>query len=358
MTGSTIVEEFIRLFNVPAPILPYLDYVATQDEMEVVVAMRGQTLGSDEIASLLHKPEEQVAALIKQCFDRGILRRTTKAPPHSYKASSFYHRISPIAMYEKWRDVPPEVRDEVMRWELDEWIKLWTPTVAEFDTNPEARFRMPNHDFLLLSEALAMIDAAEDHVVVVCDCRAITEACDRGGESCIRLDEGARVTLERGMGRRLTKDECRRLVIQLDRQGLMHTGDWYWRERGGVFGFCNCCTCDCYPVRGGIALGLRGKYPRAHYFAARDETKCEHCGVCVRRCQYGCYAYDGSTVMTGARGAKGQRKRRRHVAFDPDKCWGCGLCATTCPEGAIRMVPVTEDQALQLVLHKSDVSHG
>ena len=356
MADQQLVDKFVEVFNVPAPMLPYIDFVATPDEMAVVVALGQRTMSVPEIADVMQKPEEEVAALVKQCFERMIIRRTTKEPPHTFKASGFYHRISPIAMYEKWTDVPTEVRDEVVQWELDEWIKLWTPTVAEFDTNPEAYLRMPNHDFLLLSEALEIVDAAEDHVVVPCDCRAITEACDRQGEMCIRLDEGARLTLERGMGRRITKDECRRVVIDADRLGLMHTGDWNWRKRGSVFGFCNCCTCDCFPVRGGITLGLRGKYPRAHYFAARDEEKCEHCGVCVRRCQYGCYTHDGATVTVTT--AKGKELQRKYVAFDPDKCWGCGLCATTCPEEAITMVPVTEEQALNFELHAEDVSHG
>jgi hypothetical protein len=166
MSHQQLVDEFVRIFNVPAQMLPYIEHVATPEEMEVVVAMEGRTLSVPEIAHLVQKPEEEIGKVVKQCFDRMILRRTTKEPPHTFKASGFYHRISPIAMYEGWNDVPPEVRDEVVQWELDEWIKLWTPTVAEFDTNPEAYLRMPNHDFLLLSEALEIIDAAEDHLVL------------------------------------------------------------------------------------------------------------------------------------------------------------------------------------------------
>jgi NAD-dependent dihydropyrimidine dehydrogenase PreA subunit len=187
---------------------------------------------------------------------------------------------------------------------------------------------------LLLAEALAMVDAASEYVVVPCDCRSIVMACDRPRETCIRLDEDARKTLERGHGRRLTQDEMREVVIKANKAGLMASGDRSWREHGGPSGFCNCCACDCYPFRAGERLGVQQRWPRSHYIASRDMAKCGQCGKCVRRCHFDAFYHDGTKTLVNG-------KRRKTVQFDPLKCWGCGLCATTCPDEAISMVDLS-----------------
>ena len=87
----------------------------------------------------------------------------------------------------------------------------WQPEVEALLLDPDRRTSIPNRDVLLLDEALAMVDAASEFVVVPCDCRSIVMACDRPRETCIRLDEDARKTLERGHGRQLTKrSRCER----------------------------------------------------------------------------------------------------------------------------------------------------
>jgi len=179
-----------------------------------------------------------------------------------------------------------------------------------------------------------MEDAASEFVVVPCDCRTIVMACNRPVEVCVRLDEGARYTLELGHGRVVTKDEMKAIVVNADRAGLMHTGPREWRRTGEPFGFCNCCGCDCYPFRGGMKLGMHRQWPRAHYVAQRDPAKCQECGTCTRRCHFNAFYHDGTWTKVNGKKAKA-------VAFDADKCYGCGLCSTGCPEGAITMVPLT-----------------
>ena len=329
----TLLDNFARIFQLPPSMAPHIEFVAQPQEMALVVALGNGPLTPEQISGKLGISLEQTEALLLSAYPRQIVNRTTQDGVTTYTPATFYHRLDPLSMYENWGDVPADARDAVIQWQLDEFIKNWLPVVDELRADPDKYLRIPNRDVLLLDEALAMVEAASEHVVVPCDCRAIVMACSRTLETCIRLDEGAQHTLERGHGRCLAKDEMKKLVVNANRNGLMATGDRYWREHGGLFGFCNCCACDCYPFRVGQQLGMHRQWPRSHYVAERDMAKCEQCGLCVRRCHFDAFYHDGTkTVVNG--------KRRKTVLFDPLKCWGCGLCATTCPDGAITMQPL------------------
>jgi ferredoxin len=233
-------------------------------------------------------------------------------------------------MYENWGDVPSEAREAVIEWGLNEYINMWQMAMDEIRENPDARVRIPNRDYLLLEEALEMVEAATDHAVVPCDCKEIVQACDRPREVCVRLDLGARMTLDHGLGRRLTREEMKQLVIDAHRAGLMATGNRNWKEDGELFGFCNCCACDCYPIRAGIKVGLKDAYPRVYYVAERNMDLCHMCGTCARRCHFDAFYYEPKK-------AEFRGRMRKIVSFDPELCRGCGICASACPEGAITM---------------------
>jgi ferredoxin len=196
----------------------------------------------------------------------------------------------------------------------------------------EAENALPNDTILLLHEVEEMIDAAAHVVVQPCDCRRLGQNCQRPVETCIWLDGGALAALERGYGRRLTRDEAKALVRRADRQGLMHTGDSEWRSRG-LHAICNCCACDCYPFRAARELGSKGSWPRSRYVAVHDRDRCTLCGACVRRCHFAAFYHDAPLVAVGD-------SLKKNVVFDPERCWGCGLCANTCPAGAVRMEPL------------------
>lgn len=328
----TLHEEFARIFQLPPAMLPQIEFVAQPEEIALVVALGDGPLTAEQIAARLGLSAAETEALLQSAYPRHIVNRNTLEGVTRYTPATFYHRLDPLSMYENWGDVPADARDAVIQWQLEEFINIWLPVVDELRADPDKYIRIPNRDVLLLDEALAMVDAASERVVVPCDCRSIVMACNRPLETCIRLDAGAEHTLERGYGRRLTRDEMKKLVVNANRNGLMATGDRYWREHGGLFGFCNCCACDCYPIRAGRQLDMARQWPRAHYVAERDMSKCEQCGLCVRRCHFDAFYHDGTRVTV-------EGKNRKTVLFDPLKCWGCGLCATTCPDEAITMTP-------------------
>ena len=318
--------RFARIFQLPPAMVDYVDLVVTEAELELVLVLGADALSAADVAEAMGLPDEEAEELLTGAYHRHVVEREPGDDGEArYSVGTFYERLNPLAMYEQWGAVPAEVRQAVIEWDLEAFVKLWEPAIRQIQADPDAAVVIPNRDVVLLEEALEMVEAAEVHVVVPCDCRSIIKACDRPVENCVRLDEGALATLEHGMGRRISKEVCKRIVVEADRAGLMHTGDRAWRENG-LYGFCSCCACDCFPIRAAERVDLEQAWPRRHYTAARDQEVCVGCGVCVERCHFGAFH-----VVEGD-GWKGTA-----VAFDGERCWGCGICATACPESAIEM---------------------
>ncbi|MGA6926772.1 MAG: 4Fe-4S binding protein [Desulfosarcina sp.] len=336
-------DKLIALFEIPPAIVPYIMVFAEPEEIELLVAMDGKTRSAVEVSQLLGISPDWAKALLERAYRRHFVHLEVQGKkvgyifdhvdatdkPVRYIPARFYDRLDELTMYGNWDAIPAEVREEITGWWLREYAEKIAPVVENIKNDPDAYQQIKQKDFLLLEEALAQVEAAEFHAVVNCDCRSSTQGCGRMIEACIRLDDGARYTVERGLGRQVTKDECKQIVLATDRDGLMHIGT---RQRPGynLFGFCNCCTCCCFPLRASSILESDRVFPRVHYLAHRDEDLCTHCGLCVKRCQYGAFHHDGSRLSV-----KG--KKRKAVLFDPSKCYGCGICMTGCPAGCIDM---------------------
>jgi len=196
---------------------------------------------------------------------------------------------------------------------------------------------LPNDDVLLFHEAEEMILAADAVAVQPCDCRRLGQRSKKPIDVCIGLGDAARYLVERDGIQALTTEQGLETLRRAHRKGLMHTGDAKWRENG-LYYVCNCCGIDCYPFRGGRALGSKGVWPRSRYVAVHDLDRCSSCGVCVKRCIFDAFERNSDEKVEVIVG--GKRKMRRRVGFDAELCWGCGLCVSTCPDDAIVMKPL------------------
>ena len=329
VTTKTLTEKFIEIFDVWEQAQPYLPLIVDEDEMRLVVEMADRCLDPKQVAGLLALSAKESANLLGKAYSRCIVNKIVEDGLTKYKISDFYTRLDHFVKYENWQDIPAEDRKVINRRYLDEFIARHKHNIERKMQGLEAENALPNDTVMLLHEVEEMIEAAEEIVVQPCDCRKLGENCNRPVETCIWLDEGARQALDRGHGRRLSKEEAIQLLRHADKKGLMHTADSAWRERG-LHAICNCCACDCYPFQAAQELGTKGVWPKSHYIAQFHAELCNQCGACVKRCHFEALYHDGSIFEINGKNKKG-------VAFDPGKCWGCGLCANTCPQDAIEM---------------------
>ncbi len=338
------LNTFIKLFDIPPAIQPYVTVFADEDEIDLIIAMNGSSMGVEDVAQVLNMSMDDASVFLERCYMRHVVHREvdgqkvgyifehqdSKGKVVRYIPARFYDRLEELSMYGDWDQIPESVREEIADWWLKDYAEKVAPVVEKIKKDPDAYQKIKQKDFLLLEQALEQVEKAEYHAVVHCDCRASTEGCSRMLEACIRLDDGARYTVERGIGRPVTKEECKQIVLRTDREGLMHIGTLQ-AEGTELFGFCNCCTCCCFPLRSSKLLDSDRVYPRVHYVAQKAETDCNHCGICIKRCQYGAFSKDASQLVN----IKG--KERKAVVLDASLCYGCGLCRTACPKSCIEM---------------------
>ncbi len=326
---SKMIEQFTRVFELPARLLPYLNLVADADEIRLNVTLGHQEATAAEVAMLMGMRRDDAEALLGRASYRHTIDwRSTPDGQKLFTAGNAWNRVTYLSMQEdadKWVAIPQEDHNAIVEWHFWENIRHHglVERTDRLKEDIDSAFIM-NRDFLLLDEALALIDAATLHVVVPCDCRTTHMACDHSRwETCFRLDDRARATLARGDGRIVTKEEMRRITIDADREGLMHTGQRAEHGRPAILNG-NCCACCSYPVREGIALGMDKQWPKPHYLSERDLSLCDDCGICAKRCYFSAYYLDEAG----------------RIQFNAELCHGCGLCATGCPQHATKMIPL------------------
>jgi len=325
-------EALTGAFRAPDLALPWIDRFLEPGELRLVAALGAAgMLGIPAAASAIGgvvSPE-----FFARAQRRGVIDRPT---PDVVTLADFSSRLEVWALFEGWKDLPDEVRRGLAEWDLARYVDDKRAQVASLLAGEEPAPQLENAEYLLLTEAEALLARAEHVYLWPCDCRALMERCRKPSLVCLRFAN------DRGLGWEISHERAVAVLRDADRQGLMHTGEVAaaGEEPLTAGAICNCCADCCFPQLAGEALGAARLWPRVRYVAVRDDAACTSCGRCARRCPFAAFAPE-----EGAKGGAAQRETaagRRAAAepaprFDPALCRGCGLCATGCPAGAIAM---------------------
>ena len=118
----------------------------------------------------------------------------------------------------------------------------------------------------------------------------------------------------------ISPEEAKKWLTEINKKGMVHTV-WTFGTPyiGGI------CNCE-YPV----CLGIRNRLDydikiliKSEYVAKMDYGRCNGCGICAQRCQFGAVKMEISLDKAN---------------INMMRCFGCGLCETACPKKAISMI--------------------
>ncbi|UCD21511.1 MAG: 4Fe-4S binding protein [Chloroflexota bacterium] len=174
-----------------------------------------------------------------------------------------------------------------------------------------------------------IIESHTRFAVADCICRKeadmLGKGCDKLLEACMSFGASADFYIENGLGREISKEEAKEILLRAEEDGLIHCS---LNSAGNKVFICNCCGCCCKSLAQVTKYGNLQGIVKSNYYATKDQETCTSCGTCVERCQV-------NAVTDG----------NEHIVIDRSKCIGCGLCATTCPTESITMVRKSHEEA-------------
>ncbi|MFX1538313.1 MAG: ATP-binding protein [Promethearchaeota archaeon] len=168
-----------------------------------------------------------------------------------------------------------------------------------------------------------IMDNIEEPIVVTnCVCRQekdlFEDPCKMTSrrEVCIGYGGIARMYIDLGWGRQITKQEALEILKNNEKDGLIFQPG---NAQKPDF-ICSCCACCCLGLAGLKRHPTPADLITSNYFAEIDSDSCTGCETCIDICQMDAISLEGSISVVN-------RKR----------CIGCRNCMLACPSDAITM---------------------
>ena len=293
-------DEIIKLLKVPEIVKPFLNIIYTEDDLEILAAIKEGTLSATDI--------EVSIEMLNSAYKDSVVDKILDKDLIKYKVSPLTVRLDNLASFQKeqWHKIDAEAREKIADWLFSEYLDgKKAKTVNELTENASK--------IVPLNIAIDFVkEVNRDIYVIPCDCKAITEGCNSDKNVCMSMGSGLNTSSDRGHGTKLDTEAAVELLKHADKEGLIHT-----IEENAI---CNCCSCCCYPLRASKELGLKGKWPAVSYVIEVAGDSCVNCGICVKRCPQNVFS-----------------KGKKIVKADISKCVGCGVCVSICPKKALHL---------------------
>lgn len=301
--------------------LRILEWIFTSEEAELAsqLKLRGET--SEEIATRIDCPEEEIVTLLDIMNSKGQI--------HSWMSKSAGRRkygLMPFAVgiYEEQLNRMDAEFAQILEQYLDQGFKKITavePVIFQvLPVNQSINAELEIHPF---QKAEQMIESSSSWGVRECICKKqkelIGEPCSYPTTVCLILAPRKENAFDESeLTKPITKEESLKLLKESEDAGLVHCT--YNVQQDHTY-ICNCCTCCCGVLRGVESLDKPREFIETDFVMTVDTDLCTGCGSCLDRCQFRALSIPEDVCVV-----------------DPERCIGCGVCAIVCPETAMEII--------------------
>jgi len=296
----------------------------TEAEAEFFVQLHPLLESPDDVANRLNRDPDEVADLMEQMAKKGLLFRKRDGDRVRYAAVPYVVGIFEFQVKSIDKELAKETEDY---FEAVYGRALQSYKTPVLRTIPINRQMVADWPIAPYEDVLQIVESQEKIAIAPCICRTTRKLadhdCDKPNDNCFSFGSHAEYYVENGLGRFITKEEAKQIVINNEEAGLVMQ-PFNSKKVGGM---CSCCGDCCGMLRSLKIQPNPAEAVQSNYYAQVEEELCTGCETCVDRCQMEVVeVVDGiSTVLL-------------------NRCIGCGLCVTTCPTEAIQLIKKSEDQ--------------
>jgi Pyruvate/2-oxoacid:ferredoxin oxidoreductase delta subunit len=278
------------------------------------------------IAEAMGKSEEEIATILEEMADKGLCMSRRDGDNILYAGPPFvpgifefqFMRGTDTDRDRKLARLIHDYKAAVDRNRKPQEGVFPAMRVITVDRTISAGNRIHTYD-----QVKSYIERSEPLAVSTCYCRhqgkLLDEEshCGRPDDVCLTLGRGAQFVIDRGLGRRIDKEEAMKVLDRSEEAGLVHCTN----NRQEIDFLCNCCSCHCVILKNARAHPKPGLAVNSGFQPRWDSELCISCETCLERCPMNALKMDDQD--------------RPHVNLD--RCIGCGVCATGCLSEAIEM---------------------
>ncbi len=330
---QSLAEKFVFKESFPDvlvgdSLLAMVKFLFTEEEAHIVYALSVAPQPAKSVARAVHRPVEEVRPILASMADRCLVMSLKMAGVTVYSLLPMAPGIFEFQMI-KYRD---DVENKAFYEEFarlfedayDEYMTFFQPKTQDMDL----RFGriVPIEKSLDTSTGIMPLTTDRYSEIVernnsfslvnTCACRTekelLGQGCDRGMHACSAMGWLADMAIEKGIARRVSRQEFMDAKIAAAEAGLVNMVD----NLEDPMQVCSCCTCCCGALRMLKEYNIPTIIAKSHFEAWIDQEKCIGCKKCAEACPM-----DAITV----------KKKKAYV--DYARCIGCGVCVLQCDKG-------------------------
>ena len=335
----TLAEKIIfqhnnKDFNLPDSVLKIVSFAFTEEEAQIASHLGFIPRTATAIAGKVRRPLHEVEPVLKALADRLLIVSLTTKNRTLYSLFPLLPGITELQIaVSRDKDKDEEYGKEFSRLvedcysELGEIIKPLLDDREKFEImriipiEQSIKGNSSINTIAFPSDIFSeIIDRNSTFVLAECVCRTSQESlgkgCDKPNDVCGGMGVIADFMVEKGLARRVSKEEFIDAKVRAAEAGLVNFVD----NILDPMQVCSCCGCCCL----GLRLVTQHNFPafiaNSHFESVVDKQNCKGCSECIKWCPVNAISL-----------------KNKKSAIDYKRCIGCGVCVSKCSNNAISL---------------------